>query len=126
MKLIYLVIILILFVACDDTNIDLESKNIPDKDVSFSKHLLPVFYSKCSIVACHDNASQAGGIILDSYFNVTQPNLLVRGNPEVSLLVLVVEGRRLPLAHTSSRAAPFNKKQIEGLITWIKEGAKDN
>lgn len=126
MKTFYLVLLFLIITACDDTNIDLESKNIPDTNVSFSTHLLPVFYSKCSIAACHDNATQAGGIILDSYFNITQPNLLLRGNPDVSLLVLVVEGRRLPFAHTSSRSIPFNQKQIQGLITWIKEGAKDN
>lgn len=127
MRFLLLFLILIIFISCDDTNVDLESDKIPDKDVSYVKHLKPVFYSKCAVAGCHDESGHAGNVILTEYFYVTDKRLVTKGIPEVSLLVQVVQGRTMnPMPPVSSRIIPFNQKQIDGLITWIKEGAKDN
>lgn len=130
MKIIYTIILFIIgsvLISCDDTNIDLESENIPDKDVSFSKHILPVFFAKCTSSGCHNESSAAGNLILTNYYDVTKPGIVVKGAPESSKLVLVLKGQfGYLMPPLGSGITPFNTKQLNGLVTWIAEGAKDN
>jgi len=85
----------------------------------------PLFNQTCAISGCHDD-SQSLQVRLTSYGNVyfAQPQIVVEGTPESSVLVLRIEGRlgqRMPLNRN-----PLNQNQINGIRAWIAEGARNN
>ncbi len=114
--------------ACDDTiNIsDIDNKIIPTFNVSYSQHIQPVLTAKCARAGCHDDQTREGGLSLTSYSNTTQSYLVVAPLlPQNSKLVWSIEGTSgnimPPLGYP-----PVTKNQIDGIKTWIKEGAKNN
>lgn len=132
MNLKFLLIILItlatVFYSCDDTvtNSDIDSKIIPDKNVSFGEYIQPVIYIKCSAIGyCHgvDETGAQGGVILTNWDTITE--YVVPGDIETSRLAQIVDG-----TVKTHPAVPDNLKltdnQIKGILTWIKEGAQNN
>lgn len=116
------------FFSCDDTNTvkDIDSRIIPSKDVSYSEHIQPVFDVKCNAKGCHNDQDLGGGLSFTSYANTTADYLVVApGNPENSKLVWSIEGRS---AYPMPKIGypPLTQNQIDGIKTWIKEGAKNN
>lgn len=117
-----------LIAACDDTvNItDIDSKIIPASNVSYSQYIQPVLTAKCARAGCHDDQTSAARLSLTSWSFTTQNSQVVfPGYPQNSKLVWSIEGTSgnimPPLGY-----APVTKNQIEGIKTWIKEGAKNN
>lgn len=114
--------------ACDDTiNItDIDNKIIPSSNVSYSQYIQPVFTAKCARAGCHDDQSAKAGLSLTTYSNTTQSYLVVAPFlPQNSKLVWSIEGTSgnimPPLGYP-----PVTKNQIDGIKTWIREGAKNN
>jgi hypothetical protein len=115
------------FSGCDDTItvVDVDNKIIPDKDVSFADHIYPVLQVKCAISGCHESANPAGGLDLTGWANTTaDPNIILPGEPDLSRLIWVVEGRA-GFTHVDL-IRPLTLNQIKGFRTWILEGAKNN
>ncbi len=119
---------LIIIYACDDTlNInDIDSRIIPPSNVSYSQHIQPVLDLKCSSAGCHNSKDKAGKLSFSSYSDtVSDPLVVFPYNPQNSKLVWAIEGRNIspmpPVGYP-----PLTKNQIEGIKTWIKEGAKNN
>ena len=119
---------LLLIAACDDTiNItDIDSKIIPTSNVSYAQYIQPVLTAKCARAGCHDDQTSEAGLSLTSYSNTTRSYLIVApGYPQNSKLVWSIEGTSgnimPPLGYL-----PVTKNQIDGIKTWIKEGAKNN
>jgi hypothetical protein len=116
--------------SCKDdvTNGDLGSPSdivFPLSNVSYSQHVQPLFNQTCAISGCHDD-NQSLVVRLTSYGNVyfAQPQIIVEGAPESSVLVFRIEGRispRMPLNRN-----PLNQNQINGIRAWIAEGARNN
>ncbi|MEW6702170.1 MAG: c-type cytochrome domain-containing protein [Bacteroidota bacterium] len=135
-KIIINIFFLVLFIAvlaysgCDDTtNIsDLDSKVIPSQNVSYSQHIQPVLTAKCAVSGCHDDQTRAGNLSLTSYSNTTADYLVVApGLPQNSKLVWSVEGTGGKIMPPiGSNVRPLTQNQIDGIKTWIKEGAKNN
>jgi hypothetical protein len=125
---IFTFVALIIISACDDTpNItDIDKLVIPATGVSYSQHIQPVLTAKCARAGCHEDQTQAGNLSLTSYSNTTASYLVVApGYPQNSLLVLSVQGLTTspmpPVGYS-----PLIKNHIEGIKTWVKEGAKNN
>ncbi|MCF8241185.1 MAG: hypothetical protein K9J16_07350 [Melioribacteraceae bacterium] len=123
----------IFFISCDDTvtGDDIDNRVIPDSNVSYSKHIQPVLNLKCTSSGCHDDAARAGGLSLTTWSNTTSdPNIVFPGKPENSVLVWSVEGLNgaslMPPPPPEGNVPPFTENQVEGLKTWIREGAKNN
>ena len=112
--------------ACDDTLTNIDSVVIPSKNVSYSQHIDPVLQRKCAVAGCHDDQSRLGNLSLTSWANTTTSYLVVApGLPQNSSLLLSVQGLTTnPMPPVG--LTPFNQNQVEGLKTWIKEGAKNN
>ncbi len=117
-----------LLISCDDTNTvkNIDSRVIPSTNVSYSQDLQPVFDVKCNASGCHNDQDRGGGISLTSYSNTTADYLVVApGNPNNSKLVWSIKGESTypmpPVGYP-----PLTKNQIDGITTWIKEGAKNN
>jgi hypothetical protein len=135
MKLIYryiLAIFLLFIVAiigCKDTitNSDIDKIIIPDKNVSYNEYIQPLLNVKCSTSGCHDDATRAGDYSVTNWANVIMPGIVDPGNVETSRMVWRIEGIGVELMPPiGSLVMPLTKNQIEGIKTWIREGAKNN
>ncbi len=119
-------LIAILLISCDD-QLNLPSdEDIPSTNVSYNKHIQPIFNARCATAGCHDDQTKAAGLSLTSYQSTTSSYIFVfPGNPDASLLVLSVEGRSQYPMPPPGRP-PLTQKQIKAIRTWVAEGAKNN
>ena len=121
-KIIYTIMLIIsgIFIsACDDTSTNIDNEQIPASNVSFSKHIQPIFNTKC--VGCHGVGSTEGEVDLTTWsgtFAVVFP-----GEPDNSRLVWVIE---LNPAIPHPQFPFLTSQQIKGVRTWIQEGANNN
>jgi hypothetical protein len=105
----------------------------PDSGVSYGRQVEPLFLQSCAYSGCHGaDTFEANGFSLDSYANATyKPGIIIpcrrnqACNPENSILVQSIEGinglQRMP-----TQGTPLNQNQINGIKTWIREGAQNN
>lgn len=127
--LLFVVFVLtISFSACDDTltATDLDNREIPDSNIDYYVHIQPIFTIKCATSFCHDNQTRAGGLSLTNHANATaDPSIVLPGDPEVSKMIWAIEGTGgvEPMPPPGS-APPLTQEQIEGVRTWIQEGAR--
>jgi Planctomycete cytochrome C len=121
-------ILILTYTGCKDqiTASDVDKVVIPDSNVSYSKYLQPVFNIKCASTGCHEDATRAGGISLTSCANTKSDlSVVVPGYPDNSRLVWAVEGiGNYPMPPVGY--PPLTQNQIQGVKTWIKEGADCN
>jgi hypothetical protein len=127
---IYIVVIaasaILLIQSCDDTLTSTDVNNIvmPDSNVSYAKHIAPVFEVKC--VPCHNNnGRQEAGLYLSSWTGVTaDPSIVARGSDSTSILVWTIEG--FPPYPLMPPTGKMIDNHIDGIRTWIREGALNN
>jgi hypothetical protein len=99
----------------------------PATSVSYQYHVQPLFNQACNFSGCHDSGVHTSPLNLTQYGEVvlTIPGMVVPGKPDQSVLVFWIEGRvgtqRMPPGNQ-----PLNTNQINGIRTWIAEGAKNN
>jgi len=121
-------IILLAFIGgCDTvTNQQIDDAVIPATNVLFGKHIQPVFTIKCTSSGCHDDETRAGNYSLTNWTNAHVTGIINDFDTTTSRLVWAIEGQlgangMPPLGYPS-----LTKNQIDGIKTWIKEGAKNN
>lgn len=97
----------------------------PARDVQYGAQVQVLFNQACNFDGCHGEGAHQSPLKLTSWGNtvVMVPGVVVIGDPESSTLVLRVEGRGLRMPPAGN---PLNENQINGLRTWIAEGAKNN
>ncbi len=115
--------------GCKDTvtGNQLDSVVIPSSNVSYSQYIQPIFNVKC--INCHGNGTTDGGINLTTWATTTaDANVVFPGYPDNSSLVWAIEGQAgvSPMPPISSPYKALTQNQIQGVRTWIKEGAKNN
>lgn len=120
--------LIILYPGCDDTivNNDIDQIDIPDSDVSYSKHIAPVFNVKC--VPCHNSSTAEGGLDLSVWTKFVDGYHVVPSSPETSVLVWSIDpkyGYEL-MPPVGTPYEPLTPDQVQGVITWIEEGAENN
>lgn len=134
-KSLYNLLLLIIFlisaviISCDDTvtNTDIDNVTIPSKNVSYGKYIQPVFNLKCTSSGCHDDISAAGGYSLTTWSGAVIPGIVDPFSVETSRLVWRVEGIGVPIMPPiGSSNPPLTLNQVEGIKTWIREGAQNN
>jgi hypothetical protein len=113
--------------SCQQQITDPSQIVIPASNVSFERNLLPLFNLTCNAAGCHSSDSRAGGVALTSYFEVVfnRPGLVIAGKPEQSLLAQIMDianAGRPP--HLQSFQNRITQNHINGVKTWIREGAK--
>jgi hypothetical protein len=118
----------ILLISCEDTQTieDVDKIPIPASNVSFSKHIFPVFNVKCNNSGCHNDESRAGGVSLTTWAGATDPRIVVKGDPTTSVMVWSID--RLPGAKwmPPNGYPGLTQEQRTGIKTWIAEGALNN
>ena len=125
-------VILVIFLSffyfgCKDsiTADQLDSVVIPDSNVSYSQYIQPVFNLKC--INCHGNGQVSGGLNLTTWSGaVADPSAVFPYKPDNSSLVWAIKGISSNPMPPSGVTKPLNKNQVDGIVTWIKEGAKNN
>jgi hypothetical protein len=121
----YFVLTALLVFSCDDTitQEDINNLVMPDSNVSYAQHIAPVFEVKC--VGCHNDSRKEGGVNLSSYTNIiADPRIVFPGSDSTSVLIWTIE--RLP---GTAPMPPFEwllRNHIDGIRTWIREGAQNN
>ena len=122
-KISYIVLLIIEIVVlasgCDDTSTNIDNDEIPESNVSFSLHILPIFNAKC--VSCHGAGTTEGGLDLTTWSGTM--TVVFPGEPGNSSLVWVIE---LNPAVSHPQFILLTERQIKGVRTWIEEGAKNN
>jgi hypothetical protein len=97
----------------------------PPPPVSFSREVAPIMAMHCN--GCHGNA---GGLSTRTYRELMLGGNLGRavmpGNPERSLIVDFLEGRRGERRRMPKDGRPLSGKQIDAIRRWIAEGANDD
>jgi hypothetical protein len=117
-------------VSCKDQISDPNANPIvfPSANVSYSKHVDPLFQQRCAVSGCHTSGAAAAGLVLSapSYSSLMnhQPRLVNPGASNNSLLVQRIDGRLAPQMPFDSQ--PLTANQIAGIKKWIDEGATNN
>jgi hypothetical protein len=118
----------VFFLCCKDTvtNSDIDNVTIPSSNVSYSQYIQPLFNVKCNYTGCHSDESRAAGLSLTDYQNTTSDlSMVFPGEPQNSRLAVSIQpGSAYPMPPVGY--PPLTKNQIDGIITWIREGAKNN
>jgi len=126
----YFLILILTFVvivaqSCDDslTSTDIDNIVMPDSNVSYKAHIAPVFEIKC--VPCHNSQRSEAGLDLSSWVNATRdPTIIFPGSDSTSILVFTIE--RIPPYPQMPPYELLQRNHINGIRTWIREGAQNN
>jgi len=126
----YFIILIFSFVvvisqSCDDTLTSSEIDNLvmPDSNVSYKAHVAPVFEVKC--VPCHNSQRSEAGLDLSSWVNATRdPTIIFPGSDSTSILVYSIE--KIPPYAPMPPNEWLKRNHINGIRTWIREGALNN
>lgn len=113
--------------TCKDNVTGTNISNIvfPDSNVSYGKQVEPLFLAACAIPQCHTSDVRAGDLSLETYSDAMERvDIIVPKHPEISLLILWINGSRTPQMPIG--LPPLNSNQIHGLSRWILEGAQNN
>ena len=119
-------LVFVFLISCDDWGSNINEVPIfPEKNVSFQDHVQPYMMISCSFAGCHSDYSMAGGFRMTTYFSYFEKGELITiGKPELSLLALIMDGT---FPHVEPLPRNYiTDNSIEGIKTWIREGAKNN
>lgn len=93
--------------------------------VSYSQQVAPLLALHC--YSCHGDS---GGLSMRTHASLllggNLGKVILPGNPEGSLLVHFIEGRRGPKHRMPQDGRPLSDEQIQMVRRWIAEGAKQD
>ena len=102
-----------------------------EKPVSFAADVLPILKTRC--VECHapgGSGYEASGLDLRDYAGLMKGTkygpIVIPGDPLVSNLNVVVEGRAAPEIRMPHHRNPLFSRETLILRRWVEEGAKNN
>ncbi len=127
LKNVIIYFLLLFSLMCCNNSINDSGNNIefPASNVSYSKHVQPLFNYKCNYSSCHGSETTTNRLVLISYIDATRyPGIIVPRYPDNSILIQRLDGRlqpRMPLSRDT-----LSRNQYNGIKTWIKEGALNN
>jgi hypothetical protein len=116
--------------SCKDQTNQSSTSNIifPASGVSFSKQVEPLFQQTCTAASCHGGSQPAANLNLeiDAWHSLIDylPPIVLPRNGNNSPLVMYLDGRLAP--QMPFRQQPLTTNQINGVKTWINEGAQNN
>jgi len=91
--------------------------------VYFKQKILTLIVSNCAMSGCHDAISQREGVILTDYNHIIKEvNIKNPSSSSLYTSLLRTGEERMP----PPPMAAFSKDNIAMVLTWIKQGAKNN
>ncbi len=129
-SLISLGVILLICSNCEDNGITSNREiNFPDSNVSYQNHVQLFLNFKCAYRGCHSVEDRAGNRAMTDYFTLFETanaGLVIPGQPNESRIIQILKGNPTHLGIYEFPAGYFSDNNVNGMITWIKEGAKFN
>jgi hypothetical protein len=126
--IIFVIIPAAFYLSCKDTitGAQVDSVVIPSSNVSYKQYIQPVLNVHC--VDCHGGTTTEGGVMLISWATTTSNyNVVAPGHASNSQIVWAVQGKAgFTMPPLGSSYKSLNSNQVNGIITWINEGAKNN
>ena len=114
----------LIVISCDTGPTQPEDVVFPESNVSYVRHVQPLFDVGCNFSGCHNSVSRAGGLSLASYFDlINKPGVVLPGDADRSLLVQVI---RQEQPHTFLISSIVTSNQARGVALWVDEGASNN
>ncbi len=99
----------------------------PPSNVSYSKQVQPFMDEKCAFPGCHDDNAPGtpATVSFTTYDNIcySVSGIVEKGDANGSLLGEYVNGK---FQHDPLMSSLMNQNQVQGIITWINEGAPEN
>lgn len=91
----------------------------------FEEDILPIFVGNCAISGCHGAQFPRQGIELNNYTNIINTGKIKPGRPNDNKLI-----DRMQRTNPDDRMPPppyprLSKEQIDKVVKWITQGAKD-
>ncbi len=120
------VINIVLLWGCKGTT-DNNGMVLPEKNLSYSQHIRPIFMENCIEANCHNSKDLAGGLDLETAFPTFMSNsgqVVVPEDPEHSLLFQLLINRVGEIPRMPLNRPPLPESYIRAIETWIAEGAK--
>jgi len=112
--------------SCTNSTSNTNQIEIPESNVSFQKHILPILKNTCGLSYCHGEVSPQANVEIYDYYSLTTSYngaLVIPGNPDGSVLVQIITYK---LPHNPFLKWKLSTNQVNGIIKWISEGAKNN
>ncbi len=93
-------------------------------EMSFAKDIIPIFEKKCAVSGCHVTGAKSPNLSSSlAYSSLTVGNYLKANDPDNSLLMLWLNGKKSPVMPIGSGPdAEINAR----IYAWINQGAKNN
>ncbi len=123
---LFLLLGFLLFHSCLENSQNSNDISIPESNVSFQKHILPILKNNCGLSYCHGEVAPQGNVQIYDYFSLMNSYngaLVIPGNPDGSVLIQIFEYK---LPHKPFLEWKLTENQRLGLRKWILEGAKNN
>jgi hypothetical protein len=123
------IIMLTLFIfSCKDSSnpvSHLDDVVFPDSNISYNRHVQPLFNIGCATADCHEQYTKKGNLDLSSYsgFRSSTPGVVIPKDTSLSRMVWSIEGR--PGSPIMPPYRSLNMNQVKGIKRWIMEGATD-
>jgi mono/diheme cytochrome c family protein len=91
--------------------------------VYFVNQVMPLISSNCTMSGCHDNITQADGVILTTYTSIMKyVKAGDAANSKLYKVIIKTNGDRMP----PPPMPPFTAAQKALIQKWINQGAKNN
>lgn len=111
-------------VACDTGITEPTDVVFPESNVSYTRHVQPLFDVSCNFSGCHNTTDRAGNLSLASYFDlIGRAGMVIPGDSARSLLVQVTSGRQ---PHSTNLSYIISSAHARGVAVWVEEGALNN
>lgn len=112
--ILFVMLVVVMIPGCyyDKEELLYVSMDCSTTSAKFNVDVITLFRTKCNITGCHNTASAAGGIILDTYDKIYP--LVARIN------------QRCIVDKTMPASGPLSPAEIAVLNCWILSGAPNN
>jgi Planctomycete cytochrome C len=101
------------------------------RQISYAQDVAPIFRGWC--VSCHAAGGEgfkASGLDLTTYQGLMKGTkfgrMVIPGQPDVSNLVVLIEGRAAPQLRMPHGESPLPECLRQEIWSWVFQGAKDN
>lgn len=96
-----------------------------NKEVSFSKDIIPIITDKCAISGCHGSGGRSPDLTAAKAYNsLTNGGFINQADPKNSKVYMRLTGKITPAMPLSGASNPSNINAL--MLTWITQKAQNN
>ncbi|MBN2366052.1 MAG: hypothetical protein JXL67_07780 [Calditrichaeota bacterium] len=115
-----------ILLQCQKNTTEPDNIVYPDANLSFLQHIHPIFMDHCAFSGCHESASPAGDLDLETLsptFTGVHGPAVIPFNAQQSLLYRLLLSDYLGIPRMPKGRAQLADNKIRAIGTWIDEGA---